>query len=90
MRGYGQRDPLQEYKREAFDMFNRLLQNIQEEAVQLIFHAQPVSFELEELINLNDAMLIKPSEELPQTTLEDTLKHDHENLSPENSNVNSI
>ncbi len=90
LRGYGQRDPLQEYKREAFDMFNRLLQNIQEEAVQLIFHAQPVSFELEELINLNDAMLIKPSEELPQTTLEDTLKHDHENLSPENSNVNSI
>lgn len=42
LRGYGQRDPLQEYKREAFDMFNMLLRNIQQEAIQLIFRAQPV------------------------------------------------
>ncbi len=42
LRGYGQRDPLQEYKREAFDMFNMLLRNIQQEAIQLVFRAQPV------------------------------------------------
>jgi preprotein translocase subunit SecA len=40
LRGYGQRDPLQEYKREAFDMFNQLLRSIQEESIQLIFKAQ--------------------------------------------------
>jgi preprotein translocase subunit SecA len=40
LRGYGQRDPLQEYKREAFDMFNQLLRSVQEEAIQLLFHAQ--------------------------------------------------
>jgi preprotein translocase subunit SecA len=40
LRGYGQRDPLQEYKREAFEMFNQLLRSIQEEAIQLIFKAQ--------------------------------------------------
>lgn len=43
LRGYGQRDPLQEYKREAFDMFNQLLRSIQEESIQLLFHAQPIS-----------------------------------------------
>ncbi|MBK9145765.1 MAG: preprotein translocase subunit SecA [Candidatus Melainabacteria bacterium] len=43
LRGYGQRDPLQEYKREAFDMFNMLLRSIQQESIQYIFHAQPVT-----------------------------------------------
>ncbi|HEY9679271.1 MAG TPA: hypothetical protein V6C76_14780 [Drouetiella sp.] len=42
LRGYGQRDPLQEYKREAFDMFNQLLRSIQEESIQLLFRAQPM------------------------------------------------
>ncbi|HEY9786225.1 MAG TPA: hypothetical protein V6D17_12530 [Candidatus Obscuribacterales bacterium] len=42
LRGYGQRDPLQEYKREAFDMFNRLMRSIKHESVQLVFRAQPV------------------------------------------------
>jgi preprotein translocase subunit SecA len=42
LRGYGQRDPLQEYKREAFEMFNSLLRNIQEESIQLLFRAQPM------------------------------------------------
>jgi preprotein translocase subunit SecA len=41
LRGYGQRDPLQEYKREAFEMFNALLRSIQQESIQLLFHAQP-------------------------------------------------
>lgn len=41
LRSYGQRDPLQEYKREAFDMFNQLLRSIQHESIQLLFRAQP-------------------------------------------------
>ncbi len=45
LRGYGQRDPLQEYKREAFDMFNQLLRSIQEESIQLLFRAQPMPAE---------------------------------------------
>jgi preprotein translocase subunit SecA len=40
LRGYGQRDPLQEYKREAFDMFNLLLSSIKSESIQLLFRAQ--------------------------------------------------
>jgi preprotein translocase subunit SecA len=42
LRGYGQRDPLQEYKREAFEMFNQLLRSIQHDSIQLLFKAQPI------------------------------------------------
>ncbi|RKY32082.1 MAG: preprotein translocase subunit SecA [Candidatus Omnitrophota bacterium] len=42
LRAYGQRDPLVEYKREAFNMFNQLISNIEEEAVEVIFKLQPV------------------------------------------------
>ncbi|MBX9950685.1 MAG: preprotein translocase subunit SecA [Candidatus Obscuribacterales bacterium] len=52
LRGYGQRDPLQEYKREAFDMFNRLLKSIKEESIQLIFRAQPVIMDMDDLEGL--------------------------------------
>jgi preprotein translocase subunit SecA len=49
LRGYGQRDPLQEYKREAFDMFNQLLRSIQEESIQLLFRAQPMVMDMQEI-----------------------------------------
>lgn len=37
LRGYGQRDPLVEYKNEAFSMFERLMAGIDSEIVQRIF-----------------------------------------------------
>jgi len=45
LRGYGQRDPLQEYKKEAFGMFEQLLSSIRQESIQLFFHAQLMSEE---------------------------------------------
>ena len=41
LRAYGQRDPLIEYKREAFEMFNQMVSAIEEEAVETIFKLQP-------------------------------------------------
>jgi preprotein translocase subunit SecA len=41
LRAYGQRDPLLEYKREAFDMFSLMIASIEEEAVEAIFKLQP-------------------------------------------------
>ncbi|MDD2680102.1 MAG: preprotein translocase subunit SecA [Candidatus Omnitrophica bacterium] len=41
LRAYGQRDPLVEYKREAFDMFTQMVGSIEEEAVEAIFKLQP-------------------------------------------------
>lgn len=40
LRGYGQKDPLMEYKKEAFDMFEQLLLDIRHDAVVLLMHAQ--------------------------------------------------
>ncbi len=41
LRAYGQRDPLIEYKREAFEMFSQMIGAIEEDAVQTIFKLQP-------------------------------------------------
>jgi preprotein translocase subunit SecA len=40
LRGYGQRDPLIEYQREAFDMFGAMMDGIKEEAVGFLFYVQ--------------------------------------------------
>ena len=37
LRAYGQRDPLVEYKREAFGMFSQMVASIEEESVDAIF-----------------------------------------------------
>ncbi|MCX5710522.1 MAG: SEC-C metal-binding domain-containing protein [Candidatus Omnitrophica bacterium] len=41
LRAYGQRDPLVEYKREAFNMFSQMMSGIEEEAVETIFKLHP-------------------------------------------------
>ena len=42
LRAYGQRDPLIEYKIEAFDMFERMIAGIQEEIARMIFQVNIV------------------------------------------------
>ena len=41
LRAYGQKDPLVEYKREAFDMFVNMLGSINKEVLQIVFRAFP-------------------------------------------------
>lgn len=43
LRGYGQRDPLIEYKREAFNLFSHLMENIRSTIVHTIFKISIVS-----------------------------------------------
>ena len=38
LRGMGQRDPLVEYQREGYRMYNSMVEAIEEESVQLLFH----------------------------------------------------
>jgi len=40
LRGYGQRDPLVEYKREAFNLFSHLMENVRSTIVHTIFKLQ--------------------------------------------------
>jgi len=42
LRGYGQRDPLVEYKKESFELFNALMGRIEEDTLRFLFLLQPV------------------------------------------------
>jgi len=48
LRGYGQRDPLIEYKREAFNLFSHLMENIRMTIVRTIFKVSVVSAQSEQ------------------------------------------
>jgi preprotein translocase subunit SecA len=45
LRGYGQRDPLIEYKKESYDMFQAMMDRIEEESIRYLFLLQPVKEE---------------------------------------------
>jgi preprotein translocase subunit SecA len=47
LRAYGQLDPLVEYKREAFDMYNEMLGAIREEITRILFHVTVAPMEHE-------------------------------------------
>ena len=38
LRAYGQKDPVVEYKREGFDMFEEMIRSIQRDTVKMLFH----------------------------------------------------
>jgi len=43
LRGYGQRDPLTEYKRESFDLFIAMKERIEDEIVRFLYHLEPAA-----------------------------------------------
>ncbi len=48
LRGYGQRDPLIEYKKESFNMFEGLRTRIEEETIRFLYLFEPISREEQE------------------------------------------
>jgi preprotein translocase subunit SecA len=42
LRGYGQRDPLVEYKKESYDMYQAMMDRIEEETIKYLYLLQPV------------------------------------------------
>jgi preprotein translocase subunit SecA len=48
LRGYGQRDPLIEYKKESFEMFGSLNERREEETIRYLFLFEPMSLEEQE------------------------------------------
>jgi len=48
LRGYGQRDPLIEYKKESFSMFEELRIRIEEETIRYLYLFEPISREEQE------------------------------------------
>ncbi len=56
LRGYGQQDPLIEYKREAFDMFSQLVANIRNTVLHTIFRATVVKQGDSAMSRMSEAM----------------------------------
>ena len=63
LRAYGQKDPLIEYKIEAFDMFGQMIENIQEDIVRYIYRVNIVT-QVED--RLAQATAVHGDEELPK------------------------
>ena len=70
LRGYGQRDPLVEYKREGHGMFQRLLKEIDRQIVHLVFHLnvqvqpqaqQPTNLQMSSAAGASTTSLADPS-----------------------------
>ncbi len=45
LRGYGQRDPLQEYKKESYELFGSLKESVEDSVLKTLFRLEPVSEE---------------------------------------------
>jgi preprotein translocase subunit SecA len=64
LRAYGQRDPLNEYKREAFDLFELLLRNLRERITGILAHVElRVSPTEEELFATPERKMIETRED---------------------------
>ncbi len=66
LRGYAQKDPLIEYKKESFGLFQAMQDRIEEEAIRFLFLIQPVAEEeMDSWKQQKTAKLTKPSAKLP-------------------------
>ena len=66
LRGYGQKDPLIEYKREGFDLFAGMMERIKSDTLDRLFHVQAVRQEGEQPVHPPQAI---PSRPQPRMTL---------------------
>jgi preprotein translocase subunit SecA len=81
LRAYGQRDPLLEYKREAFEMFSQMVSSIEEDAVEAVFKLQPVKPErfrgvfssvTQELLHPETTQFESPKQHLSESKADDS------------------
>jgi len=69
LRGYGQRDPLSEYKSESFSLFEELLDNFREDVTRILFHIRMASSEGLSKINKENTINQKAlKEQNPENT----------------------
>ncbi|MEK7155101.1 MAG: preprotein translocase subunit SecA [Patescibacteria group bacterium] len=73
LRGYGQRDPLVEYKGEAFSMFERLMAQIDSEFAKRLFRIQIGAQPREALREVGPAVEVKPEAAKPTSQNNDFL-----------------
>ena len=56
LRGYAQRDPLMEYKRESFDLFSSMRDSIQDDVLRALYSLSPAESELVQLLSTGHSL----------------------------------
>ncbi|MBU0597712.1 SEC-C domain-containing protein, partial [Patescibacteria group bacterium] len=79
LRGYGQRDPLIEYKKEAYNLFNELINNIQKNVVYTIFK---VAMSQQAIQQIKDTPMVTQKQHLsaPPKTSDEAPKSPYQNI----------
>ncbi|RPI16560.1 MAG: preprotein translocase subunit SecA [Acidobacteriales bacterium] len=87
LRGYGQKDPLVEYKKESFILFQDMMDRIEDETIRYLFFLQPVQgerpplpFEPEEESDEDDTVMAAaeangPQRAAAQSSIQDFTRH---------------
>ena len=65
LRGYGQKDPLVEYKKESFQLFQDMMARFDEETIRILYSLQPSVARREDLGRRALAIPSEPEEEEP-------------------------
>jgi len=66
LRGYAQKDPLIEYKKESFDLFEELQNRIEEDVVKYLYLFQPVEEAVfEDIKQKRKSKVLKPTSKMP-------------------------
>ena len=75
LRGYGQKDPLVEYKKESYMLFQGLMDRIEDETLRYLFFLQPVEIQRvagpEEPVEELQPVASQPQHAAARTTIED-------------------
>ncbi len=64
LRGYGQKDPLIEYKREGFDLFAGMMERVKSDTIERLFHVQAVRHEGDQPTAPSEPILSRPQPKL--------------------------
>ena len=70
LRAYGQKDPLNEYKKEAFDLFREMLETLKERVVNLLSRVEVKLGDVEQLQQSSDLENIQEVHESPISALD--------------------
>ena len=91
LRAYGQRDPLVEYKREAFEMFSAMMSGIEEEAIEIIFRLQAAKPErFRGVFSSVSQEFLHPEVSMPERPQEDTMSEDATLVSPKTAKSSPV
>ncbi|TKS59342.1 MAG: preprotein translocase subunit SecA [Nitrospira sp.] len=64
LRGYGQKDPLIEYKREGYDLFAGMMERIKSDTIDRLVHVQAVRNEREQMVPPLQPIISRPQPKL--------------------------